>query len=178
MLDQALLHTTSEVAFLRLAFGQGEPRQDGVALKHHVHLLGQLYRCVAGLGEVLQRLAHLLLGLHVELVVFEAHALLIVHSRALGDAQHVILGLCVLARKVVEVVRSDGLESGRLGNVGEHMVELGLREPGVGANALVLQFDVEVARLEAAGKTLSPLDSVIELAIVQELWNDACDARR
>ena len=31
-------------------------------------------------------------------------------------------------------------------------------KPGVGADALVLQLDVEVARLEAAGELLGPFD--------------------
>ena len=92
MLDQALLHALAEVAFLGLALGQRETRKDRVALQHHVHLLGHFHRGVAGLGEVLEGLAHLLLGLHVELVVLEAHAVGVVERRARADAQHVVLG--------------------------------------------------------------------------------------
>ena len=178
VLDQALLHAAADVALLGLAFGQGEAREDGVALQHHVHLLGHLHRGVAGLREVLQRLAHLLLGLHVELVVREPHALLVVHGSALGHAQHVVLGLRVLLREVVEVVRGDGLQAGGAGHVGEHVVELGLREPGVGADALVLELDVEVARLEAAGELVGPRHGVVELAVVEQLRDDAGDAGR
>ena len=178
VLDQALLHALAEVAFLGLALGQRETRKDGVALQHHVHLLGHFHRGVAGLGEVLEGLAHLLLGLHVELVVLEAHAVGVVERRARADAQHVVLGARVLAREVVEVVRGDGLEAGGLGHVGQHVVELGLREPGIGADALVLQLDVEIARFEAAGELLGPFDRLVYLAVVEQLRNDAGDASR
>ena len=178
VLDQALLHAPAEVALLRLALGQGEARQDGVALQHHVALLGHLDRGVARFREVLERLAHFFLGLHVELVVLEAHAVRVVHGRARADAQQVVLRLRVLAREVVEVVRGDGLEAGGAGHVREHVVELGLRVAGVRADALVLQLDVEVARLEAACELLGPLDRVVELAVVEQLRDDARDACR
>ena len=58
------------------------------------------------------------------------------------------------------------------------MVELGLREPGVGADALVLQLDVAVAFIEAAGELLGPFDRLVYLAVVEQLRNDAGDASR
>ena len=63
-----------------------------------------------------------------------------------------------------------------LGHVGQHVVELGLREPGIGADALVLQLDVEIARFEAAGELLGPFDRLVYLAVVEQLRNDAGDA--
>ena len=81
-------------------------------------------------------------------------------------------------REIVEVVRGDGLEAGGLGHVGQHVVELGLREPGIGADALVLQLDVEIARFEAAGELLGPFDRLVYLAVVEQLRNDAGDASR
>ena len=168
----------AEPALLRLALRQGEARQDRVALEHHVALLGEQHGLVARLGEVAQRLAHLLLGLHVELVVLEAHAVGVVDRRARADAQHDVLRAGVLAREVVEVVGGDGLEAGGARHLGELVVQLGLGQAAVGANALVLQLDVEVALVEAAREALGPCHRVVELAVVEELRDDARDAGR
>ena len=106
---QAPLALLAEPAFLGFTLWQGETRQNGVALEHNVDLFGHLDCIVARLGELGERLAHLLFRLHVELVVLEAHAVRVVHRRTRADAQHDVLRLCVFLLKVVEVVRGDGL---------------------------------------------------------------------
>ena len=58
------------------------------------------------------------------------------------------------------------------------MIQLRLRKPAVGADALVLQLDIEIARFEAARELVCPLHRLIELTIVKQLRNDARDARR
>ena len=58
------------------------------------------------------------------------------------------------------------------------MVQLGLGEAGVGADALVLQLDVEVALVEAAGELTGPFHGVVEATLVKQLRDDAGDAGR
>ena len=58
------------------------------------------------------------------------------------------------------------------------MVQLGLGEAGVGADALVLQLDVEVAFIEAAGELTGPFHGVVKAALVEQLRDDAGDAGR
>ena len=113
-------------------------------------------------GKSFMRLAHFLFGLHVELVVLELHAVRLVDRGTGADAQHDVLGLGVFLQQVVEVVGGDGLESRGLRHAGELVVQLGLGEAGVGADALVLQLDVEVALIEAAGELTGPFHGVVE----------------
>ena len=76
----------TEPALVRLALGKREPRQNGIALKHNIAFLSNLHRGIARLGEISQRFAHFLFGLHIELIVREAHAVLVVHERARANA--------------------------------------------------------------------------------------------
>ena len=76
----------------------------------------------------------------------------------------------------MEVVRGDGFQARELGDLRELMVELRLRHAAVGAQALVLQLDVEVALVEAGSELPRPRDGVVELAVVQKLRDDARDA--
>ena len=62
-------------------------------------------------GKSAKRLAHLLFGLHIELVVLELHAVRIVDRRARADAQHDILRLRIFLQQVMEIVRCDGLQT-------------------------------------------------------------------
>ena len=174
----AFEHLMAEPALVRLALGKRELRQNGIALKDDVALLGNLHRGIACLGEIAKRLAHLLFGFHIELVVLELHAIRIVNGGARADAQHDILRLRVFLQQVVEVVRCDGLQARTVSNLGKLVIQLGLRKPTVGADALVLQFDIEIARFETARELVCPLHRLIELTVIQQFRNDARDARR
>ena len=81
-------------------------------------------------------------------------------------------------RKVVEVVGRDGLQAAFAGDLRELDVELLLGVARVGHHALVLQLDVEVARLEAAGELLGPGHRVVVLHVVEQARHDAGDAGR
>ena len=78
----------------------------------------------------------------------------------------------------MEVVRRDGFKSRRLRDVSQHMVQLGLGVARVRAQTLVLQLDVEVAGVETAGEFARPFDGIVELPVIEQLGDDACDARR
>ena len=167
--DQAHLAFLAEPRFLGFAFGQGEARQNGVALELDVALLGHFDRRVARLGEFAERRAHLLFGLHVELVVGKAHALGVVDLAARADAQQNVVCARVVLHQVMEIVRGDGLETARLRHAGELLVQLQLRQAAIGRQALVLQFDVEIARVEAGRQLARPFAGVFELAVVKQL---------
>jgi hypothetical protein len=72
------LDALAEPTLIRLPFRQREPREDGLILYLNVAFLCYLYRSVTGLGEILEGFTHLLFGLHIELVVREAHAVRVV----------------------------------------------------------------------------------------------------
>ena len=118
----AFEHLMTEPALVRLALGKRELRQNGIALKDDVALLGNLHRGIACLGEIAKRLAHLLFGFHIELVVLELHAIRVVDGRARADAQHDILRLRVFLQQVVEVVRCDGLQARTVSNLGKLVI--------------------------------------------------------
>ena len=111
-------HLMAEPALVRLALGKRELRQNGIALKDDVALLGNLHRSIACLGEIAKRLAHLLFRFHIELVVLELHAIRIVDRRARADAQHDILRLRIFLQQVMEIVRCDGLQTRTMRNLG------------------------------------------------------------
>ena len=177
-LDQALLDALAKPALLRLAVGQREARQNRIALQFDVAFLGQLHRVVARLGEITQRGAHLFLGLHIELVVGEAHAVLVIHIGAGADAQHDVLGAGVVLRQVMEVVGGDSLEAQLVGDLGQLDVHIVLGHAAVGRDALVLQLDVEVAGLEKIGELAGPCACAIEIACVDAARDNAGDAGR
>ena len=144
---QAIFAFLAEQRFFGVSRRQGKARQNGIALKHNIAFLSNLHRGIARLGEISQRFAHFLFGLHIELIVREAHAVLIVHERACANAQHKILRASVFAAKVMEVVRRDGLQAELIRNVGQMPIHLALAHTTVSGNALVLQLDVEITRL-------------------------------
>ena len=72
--------------------------------------------------------------------------------------------------------RGDGLQPARLGDAREFAVQLVLRKAAVGGDALVLQFDVEIALVEAGGQLARPFARFVELAVVQQLGDDSGDA--
>ena len=75
-------------------------------------LLSDLNRVVAGLlVQGAQSRTHLFLGLHVELVVLEAHTVGVVEFLAHADAHHGVLRDGILAQQVMEVVRGDRLDA-------------------------------------------------------------------
>ena len=168
----------TEPALVRLAFRKRELRQNGIALKDDVAFLGNFNRGVARLGEIAKRLAHLLFRFHIELVVLELHAVRVVDGRTRADAQHDVLRLRIFLQQIMEVVRCDGFQARTMRNLGKLVIQLRLRKAAIGADALVLQLDVKVARFEAAGELVCPLHRFIELAVIQQLRDDARDAGR
>ena len=137
---KALVHALAKPAFLGFAFGQGKARKNGVAFQLNVALFRQLNGVVARLGEIAHDFAHLLLGLHIELVVFEAHAVFVVHVGAGADAQHDVLRAGVLARQIMEVVGGDGLQAQFVGDFHQFDVHLVLSHTAVSGDAMVLQL--------------------------------------
>ena len=175
-LDEPPFAFLAEPADLGFAVGHGELGQNGVALEDHIALFGDLEGIVASFGEVLQSLAHFLFSLHVELVGRKAHAVDVVDLAARADAEHDVLGLGVFVREVVEVVGRDGLQTAFARDLRELNVELLLGVACIGHYALVLQLDVEIAWLEAAGELFGPSDGVVVLHVVEKARDDAGDA--
>ena len=187
---QARLGVAAELALVGLSLVKaGVARQDdlvkvevdaGLLVEHVVGagaaLHGDLDRVVAGLLVDAQGRAHLLLGLHVELVVLEPHAVGVVDLLVHADAHHGVLGGGVFLQEIVEVVGGDGLEAELLGQGVEVAVELHLGHARVGSDALVLQLDVEVVVAKDAAEGLGPLDRRLAVTAVEALWDDARDA--
>ena len=78
----------------------------------------------------------------------------------------------------MKVVRGNRLDAELAGKLVEVPVELVLRHAGVGAHALVLQLDIEVAGRKDGAKGLGPLHRLSVIAPVDALRNDAGDACR
>ena len=78
----------------------------------------------------------------------------------------------------MEVVRSNGLQAQVTRDAGKLMVQFRLRFAMVGGNALVLKFDIEVARLEARRQLTHPFHGVLILVHVEQTRDDAGDASR
>ena len=93
-----------------------------------------------------------------------------------ADAQHDVLRHSVFLREVVEVVRGNSLQAQLVCQLGKLAVHFILGHTGIGGNALVLQFDVEVARLIERSELLSPFLGFRHRSIVNTARNDACDA--
>ena len=165
----------AEVADFRFAFGQGEARKDLRAVKDDIDFFRELDGIIASLGEVLQRLAHLFFGFHVELVVRELHALGIIERGAHANAHHDVLRARVFLQKVVEVVRCDGFQAAQLCDFRKLHVQVVLRDAAIGCKALVLKLDVEIARLESGCEFLGPLHRFVETAVVQKLGDKTRD---
>ena len=162
-----------------LSCRQWEARQDDLAeLQRDVALVCDLERGLQALRVLAQGLCHLLRRLHVELVVGELHAVFVCQVLAHADAQHEVLGIGVLALKVVEVVGSHRLQAHLVGQAGEDVVEARLRDAVVRDDlwALVLQLDVEVLAPEDVDEGLGPLLGDVVLAAVDGLGDDAGDA--
>ena len=174
---QAIFAFLAEQRFFGVSRRQGETRQNGIALEHNIAFLGNFHRGVARLGEIAQRFAHFLFSFHIELVVREAHAILVIHKRARTNAQHKILRASVFAAKIVEVVRRDGLQTELIRDVGQITIHLTLAHAAVGGNALVLQLDIEITRLVQRSELASPLLGAFEIARIDAARNNTRDAR-
>ena len=174
---EALFDLFTEEHFFGIAFGQRETREDFVAFQLHITLFGKQNRVIARFREVFQRLAHLFLGLHVELVVRELEALFLGDSGIGANAQHNVLRHCVFLRKVVEVVGGDGLQTQFMSKLGELAIHFILGHAGIGGNALVLKLNIEIARFIECGEFLRPLLSFGKRAIVDATRNNARNAR-
>ena len=127
---------------------------------------------------LLEGLGHLFGALEVELVVRELHALGITHELAHADAQHEVLRVGILLAQVVQVVRTDDLETHLICELAQRVVEARLADTVIGHDlrALVLQLDVEVVLAEDVDKGLRPLLGDFVLAAIDGLGNDASDA--
>ena len=174
---QAIFAFLAEQRFFSVSRRQGEARQNGIALKHNIAFLGNFHRGVARLGEIAQRFTHFLFSFHIELIVREAHAILVIHKRARANAQHKILRASVFAAKIVEVVRRDGLQTELIRDVGQIPIHFTLAHTAVGGNALVLQLDIEIARLVQRSKLASPLLGAFEISRIDTARNNTRDAR-
>ena len=78
----------------------------------------------------------------------------------------------------MEVVRGDRLDAELAGKLVKVPVELVLRHAGVGAHALILQLDVEIAGRKDRAERLGPLHCLSVVSPVDALRNDAGDACR
>ena len=142
-------------------------------------LLSDLNRVVTGLlVQGAQGRTHLLFGLHVELVVLEAHAVGVVEFLAHADAHHGVLRDGIFAQQIMEVVRGDRLDAEFAGKLVKVPVELVLRHAGVGAHALILQLDIEIPGRKDRAERLGPLHCLSVVAPIDALRNDAGDACR
>ena len=110
---------------------------DDVALFHHFDGVGDR------LGAPRKRLHHLIVCLEVELIRLKAHAFGVVNRLARLNAEHDVVHLGVLALGVVDVVGRDDLDAYLSRNLDEQRIDAPLL-----FYAVVLEFDVEVARLE------------------------------
>ena len=174
---QAIFAFLAEQRFFGVSRRQGEARQNRIALEHNIAFLSNFHRGVARLGEIAQRFSHFLFSFHIELVVREAHAVLVIHERARANAQHKILRASVFAAKVMEVVRRNGLQAELIRDVGQMPIHLTLTHAAVGGNALVLQLDIEITRLVQRSKLASPLLGAFEIARIDAARNNARDTR-
>ena len=178
-LGEAFLALATELALMGLArVEQRIVRQDdAVPVELDVALLGDLDGVVAGLGAIREQSPHLLLGLHVELRTLHADAVRVVDLGVRADTHDDVLDRRVLAREVVEIVGCDDLDAHLLGDLDEGTGKLLVGDAGVGRDAVLLDLDVEIARLERVAEGLSPLDGGRHLTAVDALGDDAGDTR-
>jgi len=147
----------------------------GVPVKLVVALGGDLERVVAGLGNPREELAHLVLGLHVELRAFHLHAVGVVERGGLADAREDVLRGGILAIEVVEVVGRDDLDVELVGHLHEVLVELAIVPAVAELEPVVLDLHVEVITEEAL-EPARPFVRGPELPVEHVLLDDALDA--
>jgi hypothetical protein len=176
-LGKALLALLAEALLCRLAGAQarvlGQVHVGPVELV--VALVGNLERGVAGLGAPGEELAHLLLGLHVELRALHAHAVGVIEGGCLADAGKDVLRRGILAREVVEVVGADDLDAHLVRHLDQVLVELAVIPAVAEGQAVVLDLHVEVVAKDAL-EGLGPSARILELAVQDALLDDALHA--
>ncbi len=176
-LGQALLALLAEALVRRLA--RAEARVLGQVhvrpVKLVVALVGDLERGVARLGTPGEELAHLVLGLHVELRALHAHAVGVVERGGLANAGEDVLRGGILAREVVEVVGGNDLHAHLVGHLDQVLVELAVVPSIAEGEAVILDLYVEVVAKDVL-EGLRPPAGAVEVAVEDALGNDALDA--
>ncbi len=176
-LGKALLALLAEALIRRLAGAKarvlGQVHVGPVKLV--VALVGNLERGVAGLGAPGEELAHLLLGLHVELRALHAHAVGVVEGGCLANAGEDVLRGGVVAREVVEVVGGNHLDAHLVRHLDQVLVELAVVPAIAEGETVVLNLDVEIIAKDIA-EGLGPPARTVKVAVQDALRNDALDA--
>ena len=140
-----------------------------------VALVGNLERGVAGLGAPGEELAHLVLGLHVELRALHAHAVGVIEGGCLAYAGKDVLRRGILAREVVEVVGGNNLHAHLVRHLDQVLVELAVIPSIAEGEAVILDLDVEVVTKDVTEGLCPPACSV-KVTVQDALGNDALNA--
>ena len=159
---QALLDLLEEQRGLVPPFGAVELRHERAILmvvEDHVAAFRDLQRVVAGVGMVLEQLAHLLGGFDVVSRSFELEAVGVVQRGAGVDAQHGVLGVLVRLHDVVRVV---GGEQGRAELLGDGQQIAG--NLAFDGQSVVHQLDVEIVLAEDVLELAGGTQRLVELA--------------
>ena len=138
--DKSLPAQAAEVAFVILAVGGIEKRQPGVAeFKFDITPLGDFDGIFDGLGDVPEKLGHLLAAFYIEFVGGEFQRLLIIYGMAGLDAGEQELHPAILFFKVMGVIGGNQSHAdlpGQTDEVGQDALLL--------LDAVVLQLDIVV----------------------------------
>ena len=130
-----------------------------MVVEDHVAAFRDLQRVVAGVGMVLEQLAHLLGGFDVVSRSFELEAVGVVQRGAGVDAQHGVLGVLVRLHDVVRVV---GGEQGRAELLGDGQQIAG--NLAFDGQSVVHQLDVEIVLAEDVLELAGGTQRLVELA--------------
>ena len=161
-----------EERLLRIAFRHLADRDVVIAeFEVEIALVDDLLRDVAGFGDVREDLAHLLLGLQVELVVGETHAVRVRKTGLRADAKQHVVRLGVFLIDIVGIVCRDEGDVQLFRQLLEHGVDLLFL-----VQALVLDLQIEIAPAEAV---LQPLRLFLRAFVVvfqQQVLHASCQA--
>ena len=102
---QAALDALAKPLNFRVAFRPLKARQNNVALKLNVALLGNFHRVVARFRHIGKSSAHLGFRFQIKLLMRKLFALIIVHFCAVAYAQQQIVSFSIFAGHVIGIVR-------------------------------------------------------------------------